>query len=233
MSKVFCWDIDGTLLTTGKAGIFAYEEAVFELFNIKIDLWELETEGFIDPKIAAKILKQCLIEPSEQAIHRLLEIYGQRLPICLNRKNGYVMKGVKEFIEKSSLYGKCFHMLLTGNTLSGAKAKLEYYGLINYFPEMGAFSDGMTRREEIAEKAFQIAQDKFKLKDVKHMFVIGDTPYDILCGKAIGAKTISVATGKYSLADLAKCGPDYNVECIDWTLLNQVFNNKQESGLNI
>lgn len=226
MSKVFCWDIDGTLLTTGKAGIFAYEEAVFELFNKKVDLWELETAGLIDPEIAAKILEHCLIEPSAQAINKLLEVYGQRLPLCLNKKNGHVMSGVKEFLERSSLNKGCFHMLLTGNILSGAKAKLEYYGLAKYFPKMGAFSDGMTSREEIAEKAFKIAQDKFKLKDVEQMYVIGDTPYDIRCGKAVGAKTIAVATGKYSVADLAKWCPDYNKECIDGALLNQIFENK-------
>ena len=39
------------------------------------------------------------------------------------------------------------------------------------------------------------------------MYVIGDTPYDIQCGKAIGAKTISVATGHYSYDHLASCEP--------------------------
>ena len=37
--------------------------------------------------------------------------------------------------------------------------------------------------------------------------IIGDTPADIECGRAIGARAIAVATGRYSVEDLAAHSP--------------------------
>jgi phosphoglycolate phosphatase-like HAD superfamily hydrolase len=38
-------------------------------------------------------------------------------------------------------------------------------------------------------------------------YVIGDTPHDIACGKAIAARTIAVATGSYDADQLAAHEP--------------------------
>lgn len=219
MRKVICWDIDGTLLTTGKAGIFAYEEAVLELHQIKVNLWDLETAGLIDPEIARAILELINISPSDRAVEELLREYGKRLSSCLHRKKGKVMDGVVYFLEKTKARNDISNMLLTGNILEGAYAKLKYYGIFDYFHGIGAFSDGMRSRADIAKKALEIAKEKFKVIGPEAIYIIGDTPYDILCGKEIRAKTIAVASGKYSTEDLKKYNPDLVKECIDQKLL--------------
>jgi phosphoglycolate phosphatase-like HAD superfamily hydrolase len=98
--------------------------------------------------------------------------------------------------------------LLTGNVKRGARLKLEHYGLWHFF-EFGAYSDDHHDRNELGEFALERAREKhgggFKPCNVD---VIGDTPHDIACGKAIGARTIAVATGSYSREQLALHRPD-------------------------
>jgi phosphoglycolate phosphatase-like HAD superfamily hydrolase len=38
-------------------------------------------------------------------------------------------------------------------------------------------------------------------------YVIGDTPHDIMCARAIGARAVAVASGSYGLADLEPHDP--------------------------
>ena len=43
----------------------------------------------------------------------------------------------------------------------------------------------------------------------KEIVVIGDTPADIDCGASLSVRTIAVATGRHTLAELAPYAPDY------------------------
>lgn len=47
-----------------------------------------------------------------------------------------------------------------------------------------------------------------------HFHVIGDTPHDVRCGRAVGARTVAVASGDYSLDELRACGPDVALESL-------------------
>jgi phosphoglycolate phosphatase-like HAD superfamily hydrolase len=90
--------------------------------------------------------------------------------------------------------------LLTGNTRGGAKAKLTHYGLFHYFAD-GAFAQDAGDRSTIAVRALDLARQAGPVAD-ESIFVIGDTPHDIECAAAIGAKTIAVSTGGYSFEEL-------------------------------
>ena len=91
--------------------------------------------------------------------------------------------------------------LLTGNTRGGATAKLTHYGLIEFFPD-GAFAEDTGERATIAARALELARRAGPVAE-EGVFVIGDTPHDIECANAIGARTIAVATGGYSVEELA------------------------------
>ena len=95
--------------------------------------------------------------------------------------------------------------LLTGNTRGGAKAKLTHYRLFDYFAD-GAFAEDPGERATIAVRALELARQAGPIAD-ESIFVIGDTPHDIECSKPIGAKTIAVATGGYSLDELQAYHP--------------------------
>jgi phosphoglycolate phosphatase-like HAD superfamily hydrolase len=98
-------------------------------------------------------------------------------------------------------------LLLTGNTPAGAKAKLEHYGLARYFAD-GAFCIDGDDRPRIAGRALSVAAEHAAgAVEPDHVFVIGDTPYDVLAGKQIGARTVAVASGTYMLAELSAHDP--------------------------
>jgi phosphoglycolate phosphatase-like HAD superfamily hydrolase len=94
----------------------------------------------------------------------------------------------------------------------GAKLKLEHYGLWHFF-EFGAFADDHHDRNELGAFARQRAREKHGIEfQSAAIDVIGDTPHDIACGRAIGARTIAVATGSFSHEQLALSRPDIDLQ---------------------
>jgi phosphoglycolate phosphatase-like HAD superfamily hydrolase len=116
-----------------------------------------------------------------------------------------VLDNVREILEHVRGRSDVRSYLLTGNTRAGARAKLTYYGLSEFFSD-GAFAEDVGARADIAVRALELARRAGPVGD-ETIFVIGDTPHDIECAKPIGAKTIAVATGGYSVEELRPHGP--------------------------
>jgi phosphoglycolate phosphatase-like HAD superfamily hydrolase len=207
---VLFWDLDGTLLTTGRAGLFAYEDAVEELTGTRPDLTDLSTPGVPDAGVARTVLEQAGEQnPSEARVEELLRAYERHLPASLPLRQGRVLAGVREVLEDLADDPEVRSYLLTGNTPAGARAKLAHYGLDGFFPEgEGAFSIDHGSRIDIAHRALPLAET------AETAYVIGDTPADVECGKAIGARTIAVASGWHSADELAATEP--------WALLDEI-----------
>lgn len=204
---VLFWDIDGTLLTTAKAGVFAWEDSVRELTGRTFDLSIIRTAGMTDYQIALRTLEVLDVDPSAENVERLLRRYEELLPGSLPRRQGRVLDNVREILEHLRARRPDIRSyLLTGNTAAGARAKLTYYDLLQFFPPEGAFAEDTGARSTIATRALELARKAGPVGD-ETMFVIGDTPHDIECAKAIGAKTIAVATGGYSVEELTPHGP--------------------------
>lgn len=215
--SVLCWDIDGTLLTTDRAGLLAWEKAVWDTLGSRVDLASLQTSGMTDPEIAVKFLEHLGYPAEPEVASALVTAYEGSLLECLPLKQGRVLDGVLDVLEYIQNDGaRILNLLLTGNTRKGAKIKLEYYGLSSYFfknqndqtcpSPFGAFADDGPDRIRIARKAFEICRREIDLQEADRIFVIGDTPHDVRCGKAIGARTIAVASGVYALPDLEQTG---------------------------
>jgi len=207
MSIALFWDIDGTLLTTARAGVFSLEDALEQVTGVRADLQGMATAGMTDYAIAEAALRSAGREADEATVQEFLRVHGEQLPSYLGRKEGHVMPGVREALEDLAGREDVRSYLLTGNIEAGARAKLEHYGLSEFFPHGGAFCIGPGDRAEIARRAHPLA-------DGTQSYVIGDTPADIACGKEIGARTIAVATGSYTYVQLAACEPWRVVRCI-------------------
>jgi phosphoglycolate phosphatase-like HAD superfamily hydrolase len=203
------WDIDGTLLTTARAGIFAWEDAIRDVLGAEPDMARMRTAGLTDAEIAVT-LAAAHGDDSAETAGRLLRTYGELLPAALGRKRGSVLPNVRENLAALAGRDDVVHMLLTGNIAAGAEAKLRSYGLWEFFGAGGAFSVEGSDRPGIARVARDLAA-RHGGGDVppgERMVVIGDTPHDVSCGKAIGARTVAVATGPgYSLEELRACEP--------------------------
>jgi phosphoglycolate phosphatase-like HAD superfamily hydrolase len=202
---VLFWDIDGTLLTTAKAGVFAWEDAVRELTGREFELVRMRIAGLTDYQIAKKTFETLGIEVDEAFLHRFVDRYGELLPSSLPRKNGRVLPNVREILEHLQRRSDVRSYLLTGNTRAGARAKLTHYDLIHFFPD-GAFAEDPGDRASIARRALDLARRGGAIAE-GGVFVIGDTPHDIDCATAIGARTIAVATGGYSRQELEAHNP--------------------------
>jgi len=199
------WDIDGTLLTTGKAGVAAWEMAVREIVERDFELASFRVAGLTDYQIAVRTFEMLNVDADESTIRRMVTRYEELLPTELPKKRGYVMPNVREILEHMQREPDVHVYLLTGNTPGGARAKLTHYDLFKYF-EGGAFAVDAGDRASIAARALALAQANAPVGD-DSAFVIGDTPHDIECANAIGARTIAVATGGYSRAELAEHRP--------------------------
>jgi phosphoglycolate phosphatase len=203
MSTVLFWDIDGTLLTTARAGVFALEEAAREVCGAEADLSKLHTAGLTDSEVAALVIEHCGGIPHPGTVTAVLRAYERHLPERLHWRRGRVLPGVEDVLRDLSARADVSCMLLTGNTEAGARAKLAHYGLAGYF-EGGAFCGDADDRVTIARAARQRANGSGQPAD---LFVIGDTPHDVSCGQAIGARTVAVASGGYPIGELEACRP--------------------------
>jgi phosphoglycolate phosphatase-like HAD superfamily hydrolase len=203
---VLFWDIDGTLITTRRAGMFAWNDSVRELTGREFDLrTELRTAGLTDYQIAVKTFELLDVDPEPELIERLVRRYEELLPASLPLRDGAVLPNVREILELLRGRRDIRSYLLTGNTRGGARAKLTYFGIMEHFPD-GAFAEDTGARSTIATRALELARRAGPVAD-DGVFVIGDTPHDIECAAAIGARTIAVATGGYALEELQAHGP--------------------------
>ena len=207
MKTVVCWDIDGTLISTARAGVFALEEAAREVCGAEPDFAELRTSGLTDAEVAALAIHTCTGRTGDApTATAFLRAYERHLPERLTWRRGSVLPGVKAILDDLAERPNVTCLLLTGNTAAGAQAKLSHYGLEAYFAD-GAFCGDGEDRESIARRAGELARRHANgaLADDR-VFVVGDTPHDVRCGLAIGARTVAVASGDYGEEELAGAG---------------------------
>ena len=204
-STVLFWDIDGTLLTTGKAGVPAWEAAVREVVGHDFELASIRVAGLTDYQIAVRTFEMLGVEPDDTTVRSMVRRYEEMLPTSLPLKRGTVLPNVREILEHLEPRTDVRSYLLTGNTRGGARAKLTHYRLAHFFPD-GAFAEDAGERATIAARALELAKGAGPVAD-DAVFVIGDTPHDIHCANAIGARTIAVGTGGYSVEELAEHRP--------------------------
>ena len=202
---VLFWDIDGTLLTTGKAGVPAWEAAVRETTGKPFELSSIRVPGLTDYQIAVRTFELLGVRATDGLLQRMVARYEEMLPETLPSRQGSVLLHVREILERLRPRSDVRSYLLTGNTRAGARAKLTHYNLVQYFPD-GGFAEDAGSRASIAVRALEVARRHGPVRP-DGVFVIGDTPHDIECAAAIGARTIAVATGGYTVEELSRHAP--------------------------
>jgi phosphoglycolate phosphatase len=210
--RLLLFDIDGTLIHSGGAGVHALKSAFTERFGITDDLHDIEIAGMTDSGIVVSILNKHKIPATNENVSAFLDSYVHFLSLELPRRIGNLLPGVLELLEKLKSRPHLVLALLTGNVSRGAQLKLEHYGVWHFF-EFGAFADDHHDRNRLGTVARARAKEKHGRQfSASEIDVIGDTPRDIACGKAFGARTIAVATGTWSRDQLAKYQPDFLID---------------------
>jgi phosphoglycolate phosphatase-like HAD superfamily hydrolase len=205
--RVLLFDIDGTLIRSGGAGKAAMEAGLRSEFVVKEILDRVSYSGRTDPRIIRELLALHGIEPTDANVERLKAAYLSHLPGSLRRRGGSVLPGIAEALRRErrgAVVG-----LLTGNIRAGAEVKLRHFGLWDYFP-FGGFADGLDDRDDVARLALAEAERHVgRTIDPSDVWVIGDTPLDVKCARAIGAKAVVVQTGWHRRDELVACDPDH------------------------
>ncbi len=206
--RLLLFDIDGTLIDSGGAGIQSLKDVLQQQFGITDDLRGVEVAGKTDTGIVHQILRKMRIPVEDEITKAFLDLYLEFLAKELPLRAGRVLPGVPELLQRLRERPQNVLALLTGNLERGAKLKLSHYGIWEFF-EFGAFADDHHDRNELGPFAQRRAREKHAIDfAAAEIDVIGDTPHDIACGKAIGARTIAIATGTFSRAQLAEHQPD-------------------------
>lgn len=211
---LYLFDIDGTLVDTGGAGMAALNEATREVFGQ--DGPALDLAGSTDLGIIANIHAHFGIEPTAQRINSFFEIYHARLDwnLANGEFSGRVLNGVSELLSELSNRPEATIGLLTGNTAGGAKIKMRHYGLSSHFA-FGAYGCDHADRNLLGPVALERAtKHAGKNFTPEQTLVIGDTPKDIACAHAMGARCLAVATGQFTVEALQSHGADHVVESL-------------------
>ncbi len=207
--RLLLFDIDGTLVNTGGAGVVSLRKMVQRHFGADDDLGDLEIAGKTDGAIIRDILRKYDTPANDENVATLAKIYIDGLMDELPRSRGRILPGIAELLRRLQPHEDIVLALLTGNLRRGAQLKLEHYHLWHFF-EFGAFADDHHDRNELGAFAHRRAREKHGHDfDAASIDVIGDTGHDVACGKAFGARTVAVATGGWSRERLQNCAPDF------------------------
>ena len=203
MTTLLLWDIDGTLINSGGAGMRALRTALKQCFGIDGSLADIDFAGRTDRWIMRQIFAKFDLAASEDNFARYLEAYLACLPAELANPGARVLPGVRPLLLAAAARPGVVQGLLTGNMRRGAEIKLGFHGLWTHFP-FGAFADDAELRNELGPHALRRASEHSG-RDFSpdRVWVIGDTPHDIACGRVIGARTLGLGTGSHSTRELA------------------------------
>jgi phosphoglycolate phosphatase-like HAD superfamily hydrolase len=207
VKTLILWDIDGTLISGGGAGERALVRALHDEFGIIGTLDDIELAGRTDPWIARRVLAKFQLPDTADNISRYLEGYLRALRSEIPNPEARTLPGIREVLSALRDRPGVAQGLLTGNLRRGAEIKLSHLDIWVHF-SFGAFADDSETRNELGPHAVRRAQEHHSVEfAADRVFVIGDTPHDIACGKIIGASTIGVATGRFSVDELRACEP--------------------------
>jgi len=213
MRRLILFDIDGTLINSGGAAARAFHRGLLEVFGTAGPIRRHSFAGKTDPQIARELLSAVEIsgERITAGLPGLWEAYLRDLPGELENAEIEVLPGVPPLLEELERQNHDTVLgLLTGNIERGARLKLDAARIGFDRFSVGAFGSDHADRPALPAVAVQRAQARFGHRfDGKDIVIIGDTPFDISCGEALGVRTIAVATGSYSAAQLERCGPDH------------------------
>ena len=213
MVRLVLFDIDGTLIRTSGAGVKAFAKVFDTEFGAVDGFERLKFSGRTDFSLVREFFGFHQIEPSRENFSRFFERYVFWLDHILRESRSEVCAGVWEFIRGlQALPEPPLLGLLTGNIRLGAEIKLRHLNLWDTFVT-GGFADDHEERDQIAaiarERGCRLLNQEL---GVGQVLVVGDTPLDIRCARAINARVIAVATGGATLPELQKHHPDWAVE---------------------
>lgn len=213
---IVLFDIDGTLVDTGGAGARSWSYAFDILYRVRAHIGQHASAGQTDPFVARTTFKAVLgRDPSPDELGRLYSTYLLHLAEELENATGYrVLDGVESTLSALVAAGATLG-IVSGAMEGAARMKLVPGNLNRFFVFGGYGSDTPDRAALTALAAGKAARLHGTSVVSCHVFVVGDTPLDVVAAKTIGATSVAVASGKYSLDQLRDAGADHTLPSLE------------------
>lgn len=214
MKRLILFDIDGTLLSTNGAAKRAFHRALLEVYGAAGPIATHPFDGKTDPQIARELLREAGLTDGQidRGLDDLWRCYLRGLAVEFTSPGHLttVMPGVPEILDALGEHrDHVVVALLTGNIERGAQLKLGSADLDGHFL-FGAYGSDAERRDALpaiaVRRALEHTGREFRGKDV---VVIGDTPFDITCGRSLGVCAVGVTTGRHDRDSLEAAGADH------------------------
>ncbi len=209
LKKLVLFDIDGTLLSVNSINRRILMDALREVYGTEGSAGTHNFAGKMDSVIIYEVLQNTGLSDGSIAekFDKAKETYIEMFRMQAKPSDIILMQGIRELLDKLSASSAVMLGLLTGNFEGSGRHKLLLPDINHYF-SFGAFADDAASRNELpqvaVDKAYQLTGKKFSDQNI---IIIGDTEHDIACARVLNAKSIAVATGTYSSAELKKHNP--------------------------
>jgi phosphoglycolate phosphatase-like HAD superfamily hydrolase len=219
MKKLLIWDIDGTLLSCGNAGKISLNKTFKDCFGIENAFDGIEMAGKLDMNILKNVIRKNKIV--EYNMNDILYKYGSNLKEQLKSNSNFkILPNIKKNLQNLQKDNRIYNVVATGNSEIGSIVKLRKAKMLEYF-KVGSYGNSFETRACLVKNAINIAKFTYDIDfSDKDIYMIGDTPDDIMAGKDNNVKTIALATGGYSYNILEEIKPDYLFEKLPDDLIN-------------
>lgn len=212
MSIALLFDVDGTLADTMGAGKAALTHALISVYGEAGPVDTFQFHGRTDPEIVRGLLTAAGRDDAtiERGFRELWPLYLEQLDLELAELDGRAtpLPGVSKLLARVASDDRFACGLVTGNLEIGARLKLVAVGIGDQFA-FGGYGSDAEARDELPGVALGRAEAVYGRRfDPARAVVVGDTPADIRCARAGGARALAVATGRHSFSELASCEPD-------------------------
>ena len=207
MTKILVWDIDGTLIRNSDRKVDKHFESFKSVTGKGLDLGK-NTSGMTDREIIISLFDKNEISYSEKILLDIYEQLNLRTKSDIENVPSKLCPNVLAILKKTSIDG-WVNGLLTGNTSARARIKLDNTCIWQYLNlEFCFYGEKADNRQKLIEVALQ----KIKPNHNSRIFLIGDTPLDIIAAKKTNLPIVSVATGSYLLSNLKSHRPNLAIE---------------------
>lgn len=209
------FDIDGTLITTGGAGVRAMGDAGRELFGEGFTTEGTEFAGRLDPLIIADLLRANGHPAGPDEMTAMRDAYRRHLAGHLrDRQRCHALPGVHALLAELERLEAIVPGLLTGNYPDTGIMKLVACGIDPASFRVRVWGDESPHKPPSRNHLPAVGLERYcslmgSVPAPERIAIVGDTPHDVACARAHGCRAVGVATGSYTADQLRRAGADH------------------------